>query len=132
MQQTAAALAHALVAEGLPVFAAARGATTSHQFALEAMRWGGGQAAARRLARARLLACGIGLPLPAAAAAACAGDVSGLRLGVPEIVRLGMGPEHMAELGALVAQALRAEDAAPLAHEVSRFRQRFNGLRFVR
>ena len=130
MQATARALAEALAGHGLPVFAAKRGATTSHQFALEAARWGGGQAAARRLARARLLACGIGLPLPEVP-----GDINGLRLGVPEIVRLGMEPAHMAELGALIARALSAstaDDAALLGPEVSAFRQRFSGLRFVR
>jgi glycine hydroxymethyltransferase len=133
MQATAKALAMALVDEGLPVFAATRAATTSHQFAIEAARWGGGQAAARRLARARLLACGIGLPAPAIAVLpVAAGDVNGLRLGVPEIVRLGMEPAHMAELGALIARALNGEDAGQLGPEVTAFRQRFHGLRFVR
>lgn len=130
MQATAQALAQALGREGLPVFAAARGATTSHQFALEAARWGGGQAAARRLEAARLLACGIGLP--AALVPECAGDVNGLRLGVPEIVRLGMEPAHMAELGKLVAEALRADDPAAVAADVTAFRRRFSGLRYVR
>ena len=102
MQATAKALAAALASDhGLPVFAADRGATTSHQFALQAARWGGGQTAAKRLEAARLLACGIGLPI-----AQVQGDVNGLRLGVPEIVRLGFAPEHMGELAALIAGAL--------------------------
>jgi glycine hydroxymethyltransferase len=131
MQATAQALADALVCEGLPVFAAARGATTSHQFALEAARWGGGQAAARRMERARLLACGIGLPAPAAGVAA--GDVNGLRLGVPEIVRIGMEPAHMAELGRLIARALSDDVEPGLAEQVSEFRRGFGGpLRYVR
>ncbi|BAL93590.1 serine hydroxymethyltransferase [Rubrivivax gelatinosus] len=131
MQATAKALAEALAAAGLPVFARERGMTTSHQFAVEAERWGGGQAAARRLERARLLACGIGLP--AARVAALDGDVNGLRLGVPEIVRLGFAPWHMADLGALVARALLGEPEA-VAPEVTALRRRVaNGaLRFVR
>ena len=36
--------------------------TTSHQFAIEAARYGGGQTAAKLLRRANLLTCGIGLP----------------------------------------------------------------------
>jgi len=126
MQDTAHALAQALAARGLPVFAHDRGATTSHQLALEAARWGGGQAAARRLEQARLLACGIGLPI-----APVAGDVNGLRLGVPEIVRLGMGAADMAELGGLIADALTG-DAAAVAPRVTAFRQRFAGVHFVR
>jgi glycine hydroxymethyltransferase len=127
MQATARALADALAREhGLPVFAHARGATTSHQLALEAARWGGGQAAARKLEAARLLACGIGLPI-----AEVAGDINGLRLGTPEIVRLGFGPEHMGELAALIAGAL---DGRPQAEAVTALRQRVavGPLRFVR
>lgn len=124
MQATARALADALAALGLPVFAQARGATTSHQFALEAARWDGGQAAARRLERAGLLACGIGLPI----ADVAGGDVNGLRLGVPEIVRLGMGPGDMPALAALIAGAL---DGHPDAPAVAAFRGRFHGLHFV-
>ncbi len=127
MQATAKALAEALAHEDLPVFARERGATTSHQLALAAHAFGGGQAAAKKLEASRLLACGIGLPLPPVA-----GDVNGLRLGVPEIVRLGFGPEHMADLGSLVARGLQG---TPVPHEVTALRRRVQdprGLRFVR
>lgn len=125
MQATAQALANALQRAGLPVHAAARGATRSHQFALEAARWGGGQAAAKRLAQAGLLACGIGLPI-----APVDGDVNGLRLGVPEIVRLGMAPEHMDELGALIARALTGPPEG-VAADVAAFRRRFRTLHYI-
>lgn len=129
MQATAKALADALASAGLPVFAAARGATTSHQFAVEAAHWGGGQAAARVLEGSRLLACGIGLPT--AAVAPIDGDVNGLRLGVPEIVRLGFAPQHMGALGALIARALAGEAVGP---EVTALRARVatGPLRYVR
>ena len=125
MCDTARALAQALHREGLPVYAMARGATTSHQFAVEAARWGGGQAAAKRMARAGLLACGIGLPI-----APVEGDINGLRLGVPEIVRLGMSAEHMGELGSLIARALGDAPEAT-ARDVEAFRQRFRGLHYI-
>jgi glycine hydroxymethyltransferase len=125
MQDTARALALALAEAGLPVHAIGRGATTSHQFAVEAARFGGGQAAARRIARAGLLACGIGLPI-----APVPGDVNGLRLGVPEIVRLGMGPQHMAELGGLIARALLGDPQA-VAADVAALRQRFRDLHYI-
>lgn len=125
MQATAQALANALQRAGLPVHAAARGATRSHQFALEAARWGGGQAAAKRLAQAGLLACGIGLPI-----APVDGDVNGLRLGVPEIVRLGMAPEHMDELGALIVRALTGPPEG-VAADVAAFRRRFRTLHYI-
>ena len=127
MQATARALADALAGLGLPVFAAGRGGTTSHQFALEAARWGGGQAASKRLEASRLLACGIGLPT--ALVAPVDGDTNGLRLGVPEIVRLGLGPAEMPELAGLIARALAGE---AVGEAVTALRQRFSGLRYVR
>lgn len=127
MQATAKAPAEAFSQQhGLPVFARERGATTSHQLTIEAARWGGGQAAARQFEAARLLACGIGLPIDEVA-----GDVYGLRLGTPEVVSLGFGPEHMSELAALIACAL---DGRPEPAAVTALRQRVacGALRFVR
>jgi glycine hydroxymethyltransferase len=126
MKRTAHALAEALDAQGLPVFARSRGYTQSHQLAVEAARFGGGQTAAKRLRRANLLACGIGLPLPVVD-----GDNNGLRFGVPEIVRLGMDAPDMPELASLLARAL-TEDPDGVASEVSAFRRRFGGLHYVR
>ncbi len=128
MAATARALAEALAARGLPVHAMERGGTTSHQIAIEAHRWGGGQAASKRMRPANLLACGIGLPM-----AAVAGDVNGLRLGVNEIVRLGMGPGHMADLAGLISRALLGnDDPAVIARDVTAFRCGFKEMRFVR
>ncbi len=125
MQRTALALAQALDAAGMPVFAKARGFTRSHQLVIEAARFGGGQTAAKRLRRANLLACGIGLPLPEVP-----GDNNGLRLGVPEIVRLGMDAADMPELADLIARALTG-DPEPVAAEVTAFRGRFIGLHYM-
>ncbi len=74
-----------------------------------------------------MLACGIGLPL-----APIEGDLNGLRLGTNELVRWGMGPEHMPELAQLIAEALAANDPSAVAARVSQFRQRFDKLAFVR
>jgi len=85
----------------------------------------GGQAASHPLRRANILACGIGLPLPPVE-----GDLNGLRLGVPEIVRIGMGQGDMAELAHLIFRALTGNPAG-VAPEVSAMRQRFKGVRYV-
>jgi glycine hydroxymethyltransferase len=128
MVETARALAAALTERGLPVHAAERGATTSHQFALQAARLGGGQTAARRLGAAGLLACGIGLPLPDVP-----GDLNGLRLGTPEIVRLGLAPADMPRLAALIARALeaQADAAAAIRGEIADWRRDLGPLRYV-
>jgi len=128
MLETAATLAKALVAEGLPLFARDRGITASHQFAIEAAGFGGGQKMAQLLRRANILSCGIGLPL-----AEVEGDLNGLRLGTPELVRWGMTAKEMPRLAALITDVLfkrRALEA--VAAEVSAWRKTFNRLHFVR
>jgi glycine hydroxymethyltransferase len=127
MVDTAQALALALDERGIPLFKTRNGFTRSHQFAVRARGYGGGQTVSARLRDANILSCGIGLP-----EAQLAGDMNGVRLGTPEIVRWGMGPEHMPELAQLIAEALAANDPSSLAGRVSHFRQRFDTLTFVR
>lgn len=127
MIEAAVALAAGLIERGLPVYQGAEGATHSHQFAIEAHQWGGGQHAAKRLRQANLLACGIGLPMQTVI-----GDVNGLRIGTPELVRLGMKPRDMDELASLIADGLAPEaDLAGLAASVTRWRTRFSGVHFT-
>jgi glycine hydroxymethyltransferase len=127
MIETAQALAAALASLEIPVFAAERGATQSHQFAVLAQQYGGGQTASRRLRRANLLACGIGLP-----AAPVEGDVNGLRIGTPELVRLGMGPADMPALAGFIARGLDDQvDPSVVAREVTEWRGQFSGIHFT-
>ena len=126
MRETAAALARSLADEGLPVFQATHGPTMSHQLAIEAARFGGGQTASKKLRRAGLLACGIGLPI-----AAVADDVNGLRLGTPEICRRGMTADDMPRLARLVARALTSNDPEALADETAAMSADFDRLHFV-
>jgi len=122
----AQALAHALADEGLPVFSGPGGYTASHQFAIEAGGFGGGQAASKTLRRAGFLACGIGLPT-----APVAGDMNGLRIGTPELVRWGVTETDAPRMAGLIAKALRANDPSTVAAEVSEWRAAFNRLHYV-
>lgn len=128
MGETAKALARALADEGLPVHAIDRGGTRSHQLALEAARWQGGQAMARTLRRANVLACGIGLPVEPVE-----DDANGLRLGVNEMVRWGMGPGDATDLARLMARVLTGNETPEIvAADVTAWRRKFDRLRFVR
>ena len=128
MAETAKALASALAANGVPVFARDRGMTTSHQFAIEAAAFGGGQHAAKLLRQANILACGIGLPIDAVE-----GDLNGLRMGTPEIVRWGMKPGDMPVLARFISDVLTGKRSAQsVAPEVAAWRSGFNKLHFVR
>ena len=120
------ALALELDKNSVPVFAGAGGFTTSHQFAVKAEKFGGGQTASKKLRKANLLVSGIGLPIPAVA-----GDLNGIRFGTPEIVRWGVDENDAAELAGFVAKALGSNDPANLAFEVSQFRSKFSGLHYI-
>ena len=126
MVAVARSLVDHLLAADVPVFAAARGGTTSHQFAVEAAPFGGGQAVSQHLRRAGFLTCGIGLPLPPVA-----GDLNGLRIGTPELCRWGVGVEDVPELADLLVRALRSDDPASLALAVTALRARFDTVHFV-
>jgi glycine hydroxymethyltransferase len=126
MVAVARALAAALAERGLPVHAMGRGATASHQFAVEASGFGGGQAAAKRLRRAGFLASGIGLPGPGVA-----GDVNGLRIGTPELVRRGLTVADVPALADLIAEGLRADRPDDVAPRTAALRARFTGLHYV-
>ncbi|MDP7149978.1 MAG: aminotransferase class I/II-fold pyridoxal phosphate-dependent enzyme [Paracoccaceae bacterium] len=117
------ALAGSLHEKGVPVFEGGQGFTKSHQFAVEAAAFGGGQAASKILRKSGFLACGIGLPI-----AMVENDMNGLRIGTPELVRWGMTANDAPRLAELIHLGLAG---APVAQEVSDWRRAFNKLSFV-
>ncbi|AZL58587.1 aminotransferase class I/II-fold pyridoxal phosphate-dependent enzyme [Tabrizicola piscis] len=126
MVDLARALATELANLGLPVHAADQGATTSHQFAIEAAAFGGGQAASKTLRKAGFLACGIGLPIPDVP-----GDMNGLRIGTPELVRRGVTPADAKALASLIAEALRSNAPETIAPRTRALRAGFQGLHYM-
>lgn len=133
MIDTATALAEHLAAAGVPVHGHVHvhghghenAVTQSHQFAVAAASYGGGQTAAARLREANLLACGIGLPIDPVE-----GDVNGLRIGTPELARLGMTAADMPTLADFIERALNG-DPARVAGEVTAWRSRFRDIHFT-
>lgn len=121
------ALATALANEGIPIFAANNGYTQSHQFAIIAADFGGGQTASQKLRRAGFLTCGIGLPIDPVA-----GDMNGLRIGTPELVRWGVTEKDAPRMAKLIANALGRNDPEALASEVADWRSSFNQLHYIR
>ena len=121
------ALAVALANEGIPIFAANNGYTQSHQFAIVAANYGGGQTASQKLRRAGFLTCGIGLPIDPVA-----GDMNGLRIGTPELVRWGVTEKDAPRMAKLIANALGRNDPEALASEVADWRASFNQLHYIR
>ncbi|MGI9395629.1 MAG: serine hydroxymethyltransferase [Boseongicola sp.] len=126
MIRLSVALAKDLENAGVPVFSTASGHTSSHQFAIEAAPFGGGQTASKKLRKAGFLACGIGLPIEEVD-----GDMNGLRIGTPELVRWGMTEDDSERLAGLIARALASNDPSFMLSEVSAWRQEFDQLHFV-
>ncbi len=120
LSQSLAARLHDL---GVPVFSGSEGFTKSHQFAVKAAAFGGGQNASKTLRKSGFLACGIGLPVEAVS-----GDMNGLRIGTPELVRWGMTSNDAERLAELINRGLKEHD---IAAEVADWRRTFNTLSFV-
>jgi glycine hydroxymethyltransferase len=116
----AQALARALFLRGFAVAAADQGFTKSHQVAVDVAAQGGGKAVSKRLADQDII-CNMNM-LPGEAAKNAL-DPRGIRLGVQEMTRNGMGPEEMDAIAALFEAALlKGQD---VRNEVHALRERF-------
>ena len=115
----ARAFGRALRAQGLAVQGGAA-ITDSHQVWLDVRGHGGADAAVERLHAANLIA-NVNL-IPSLGA-------KGLRLGTPEVTRLGMVEADMERLAGFVHRALTA-DPAGLRAEVAAFARRFATVRY--
>ena len=101
--RNAQALGGALAKRGMDVALADEGYTRSHQVAVDVAAYGGGKAASARLSDQDII-CNMNL-LPGEPAKN-AFDPRGLRLGVQEMTRYGMGPDEMDAIAALIHDAL--------------------------
>ncbi len=128
MCETSARLSERLEELEVPVFKPGQRITNSHQFAVEAHEFGGGQLMAGRLRSANLLSCGIGLPLDPVE-----GDMNGLRLGTPECVRWGMDMADMDLIAGFIADVLlRRRSVVYIAQDVMELKPRRHDLQVVR
>ncbi len=106
--RNAKAFAESLAAEGFDVLAESRGYTASHQVLTRHGETdsGAGAIAARRLEDAGIITNMNMLPGDTKAM-----SPSGLRLGVQELTRVGMGVNEMAEVASLYARVLLKQEA---------------------
>jgi glycine hydroxymethyltransferase len=125
--QNAQALAQALHELGLKVLAEKRGFTRSHQVAVDVRAHGGGKHGAQLLERCNII-CNMNM-IPGDQKAM---DPSGLRLGVQELTRLGMGKGEMRDVASLLHRALvRGEPPEKVAASVAELRARFQDVHYA-
>lgn len=125
----AKSLGAALAAEGFDVLAEDRGYTASHQVLT---RHGGPDSGAGRRAAATLEDAGIitNMNMLPGDTKAMSGP-SGLRLGVPELTRVGMGADEMQDVARFFARALIAEgEIATVKRDVIEFKSRFQTVKY--
>ncbi|MEM0129102.1 MAG: serine hydroxymethyltransferase [Thermoplasmata archaeon] len=122
----ARALAQALHERGFDVLAEPLGFTRSHTIAVRVAREGGGESVARRLAEAGIIANKNLLP----------GDASpkhpqGIRLGTPEVTRVGMTEREMPRIAELFDRLLhRGAEPEAIRREAAELKRPFATLRY--
>ena len=126
--ENAKALGQSLAAEGFDVLAEGRGYTASHQVLTRHgdTDSGAGAKAAKMLEDAGIITNMNMLPGDTKAL-----SPSGLRLGVQELTRVGMGKREMEEVARLFAKALIAEkDLSAVKQEVHDLKSSFHTIRY--
>jgi len=124
--QNAKALGQALHERGFDVLAADLGFTASHTLAVRVSKEGGGEDVARRLAASNIIANKNLLP----------GDTSpkhpqGIRLGTPEVTRVGMREKEMVRIAEIMDALLhKGRDPKSVLEEVGEFKSRFTTLQY--
>lgn len=120
--------AQALAAEGFDVLAESRGYTASHQVLT---RHGDIDSGAGATAAALLEKAGIITNMNMLPGDTKAMTPSGLRLGVQELTRVGMGPREMEEVAAFYARALlKGEDVNSIKRDVHDLKSNFKHVQY--
>src|SRR4026207_385707 len=129
--KNAKALAEALVGYGFIVLGEKRGYTASHQIAVDVSKFGDGGSIEKNLEKANIILNRQLLP----------GDIksgrhymhpSGIRIGVPEVTRLGMKESEMKEIASFIKQiVIDKSDPNKVGSAVSKFREQFQKVHYA-
>jgi glycine hydroxymethyltransferase len=125
------ALAESLSAKGITVFGERLGFTRSHQVLVDVTKYGDGGTLEKRLELANIIANRNMIPT----------DIKmgrhfdhpgGLRFGVQELTRLGMGKDQMDAVADLMAKVIvKGEDPSGVAGEVRSFRKEYQKVHYA-
>jgi glycine hydroxymethyltransferase len=129
--KNAKALAESLAGYGFGVLGEKRGYTASHQIAVDVSKFGDGGAIERELEKANIILNRQLLP----------GDIkagrhymhpSGVRIGVPEVTRLGMKESEMNVIASFIKRVVIDKvDPMRIAKDVSEFRKDFQKVHYA-
>jgi glycine hydroxymethyltransferase len=129
--KNAKALAEALAGFGFGVLGEKRGYTASHQIAVDVTRFGDGGTIEKDLEMAGIILNRQLLP----------GDIKagrhymhpgGVRIGVPEVTRLGMKESEMKEIANFIKRVVvDKQDPKPVAKDVQEFRKQYQTVQYA-
>ena len=129
--KNAKTLAESLANFGFTVLGEKRGYTESHQLAVDVSKFGDGGTIEKELEKANIILNRQLLP----------GDIksgkhymhpSGVRIGVPEVTRLGMKESEMKEIATFIKQiVIDKSDPKQVANSVSGFREQFQKVQYA-
>ena len=129
--RNAKALAEALAGFGFGVLGEKRGYTASHQIAVDVSMFDDGGTVEKDLEKANIILNRQLLP----------GDIkagrhymhpSGIRIGVPEVTRLGMKEDQMIDIAHFIKRVvIEKEDPTIVANDVSNFRKEFQKVHYT-
>src|SRR5689334_17887581 len=129
--KNAKAIAEALANFGFDVLGEKRGYTASHQLAVDVSKFGDGGTIERDLEKANIILNRQLLP----------GDIkagrhymhpSGIRIGVPEITRLGMKESEMKEIANFIKRVvIDKQNPLSIANDVTEFRKQFQKIHYA-
>ena len=125
----ARALGSALASEGFDVIAEERDFTASHQILT---RHGGPDSGEGKKAAQRLEDCGIitNMNMLPGDTKAMSGP-SGLRLGTPELTRIGMGVDEMQDVAKFFARSLLSEEIRNCEIDIAEFKSDFQTVKYA-
>ncbi len=127
--ENARTLAEELAARGFRVLGEHLGYTKSHQVLVDVRGQGGGAKAAKLLEDANIILNKNLLPWDPPEAVK---DPSGLRIGVQEVTRLGMGRDEMATIAEFIERVLvKGEEPAKVARDVASFRREYTRVHYA-
>jgi glycine hydroxymethyltransferase len=126
--KNAKALASALYESGFAVLCEHKGFTESHQVAIDVSRIGGGQKIAEDFEKANIIVNKNLLPWDTLEHTA---NPSGVRIGVPEITRIGMKEREMEQIAEFMKRiAINREDPEKVKRDVVEFKKDYNKVKY--
>ena len=127
--RSAKALAGALSKRGFSVVGEKKGFTESHMVVINVSKMGGSYAVGKILDKAGITATPSGIP--GIDQVLYGGNISGLRFGPEEAVRIGMGVSEMDAAAEFVARALiEKEDPLAISRDIAEFRRGYQTIHY--